>query len=355
MKDRKYFIDNLRWITVFLLFPFHTFIIYNTFGEENYIKGIGNIYLTNINVSFWPWFMPLLFILAGISSKYSLNNRKPKDYLKERFRKLFVPLFFGILIIIPEMAFFADCFHNGYDGNYFQHYKVFFTKWTDLTGYDGGFSPGHLWFILYLFIISIIVLPIIILHNKYCKKINFERINIFTLLSFFIFPLVGQLVLDINGKSIGEYFAWYLIGYFILSNDFVIEKCEKHFVKLTVIAFIGMAFILVIFNKNISVNNMVYDMIEKFYAFDAILALLGISKKHLNISNKATNYFSKISFSVYLFHLFWIVIIAYYVFKVTHEVVIQVFSILIFSIILTFVSNEVLKRFKITKIMFCLK
>jgi hypothetical protein len=69
MKDRKYFIDNLRWITVLLLFPFHTFIIYNTFGEENYIKGIGNIYLTNINASFWPWFMPLLFVLAGISSR----------------------------------------------------------------------------------------------------------------------------------------------------------------------------------------------------------------------------------------------------------------------------------------------
>jgi hypothetical protein len=355
MTDRKYFIDNLRWITVFLLFPFHTFIIYNNFGEENYIKGVNNIYLSNINVSFWPWFMPLLFILAGISSKYSLSNRNLKDYLKERFRKLFVPLFFGVLVIIPGMAFFADCFHNSYDGNYFQHYKVFFTKWTDLTGYDGGFSPGHLWFILYLFIISIITLPIIILHNKYCKEIKFERVSIFALLSFFIFPLIGRLVLDINGKSIGEYFAWYLLGYFIFSNDFIIKKCEKYFVKLTVIAFIGMVFILVIFNRNILVNNIVYDIIEKFYAFDAILALFGLSKKYLNISNKATNYFSKTSFSVYLFHLFWIVIVAYYIFKVTQEVVIQVFSILVFSIILTFISNEVLKRFKITKTMFCLK
>jgi fucose 4-O-acetylase-like acetyltransferase len=105
MHNRKYFIDNLRWITILLLLPFHTFIIYNTFGEGNYIKGNGNILLTNIIVSFWPWFMPLLFVLAGISSMYALTKRKPIDYLKERFNKLFVPLLSGILIIIPGMVF----------------------------------------------------------------------------------------------------------------------------------------------------------------------------------------------------------------------------------------------------------
>jgi surface polysaccharide O-acyltransferase-like enzyme len=354
MMQRKAFIDNLRWMTVMLLFPFHTFIIYNTFDDGNYIIGGGNVFLTNIIVSFWPWFMPLLFVLAGISSKYSLRNRKPIDYLKERFRKLFIPLLFGVLIIVPGMAYFADRFHNGYAGNYLQHYGIFFTKWTDLTGYDGGFSPGHLWFILYLFIISTIALPIIIFYNRAGKKINLEKINIIALLLFFIFPLAGQLVLDINGKSLGEYFAYYMIGYFILSDDIVIKKCEKCYLSLSAVAFAGMIIILVLFNSKIAVNDVLYETVEKFYAFSSILALLGIGKKHFNVSTKVTGYLSESSFFVYVFHLFWITAVAYVIFKFTRETAIQVFVILLFSIILTFASYKLLRRFAFMRAIFCL-
>lgn len=355
MQERKYYIDNLRWIDVILLFPFHTFIIYNTFGDGNYVTGNGNVFLSNIIVSFWPWFMPLLFVLSGISAKLSLENRKPIDYLNERLKKILIPLFFGVLLLIPIMSYFGDCFHNGYSGNYFQHYKIFFTKWTDLTGYDGGFSPGHLWFILYLWIISIFAFPIILLHRKVTKKIHFERLNIVVLLLIFIVPFIVSPVLDIGGKSIGKYFAYYMIGYCILSDDIVVEKCKNYYIFLIVIALMGMAFILTIFNGVFRVNSMLYKVIEEFYAFNSILALLGVSKKHLDKSTKAANYFSKSSFSVYLFHFPWIVIVAYFTFKFTHAILLQVFVILVFSIILTFVSNEILRRIKITKIMFCLK
>jgi len=34
-------------------------------------------------------------------------------------------------------------FHNGYTGNCFEQYILFFTKLTDLSGYNGGFTPAH--------------------------------------------------------------------------------------------------------------------------------------------------------------------------------------------------------------------
>jgi peptidoglycan/LPS O-acetylase OafA/YrhL len=299
--------------------------------------------------------MPLLFVLAGISSRYALTRRKPIEYFKERLNKLFIPLLSGILLIIPGMTYFADRFHNDYTGNYFQHYVVFFTKWTDLTGYDGGFSPGHLWFILYLLVISIIAFPLIMIYNKIGKKYNWGKINFCILGSFFIFPCIGQLILDINGKSVGEYFFWYIIGYFILSEDIIITKCKKYYLFLSIISIIGMIFILIIFNINLSVNGIIYDIVEKLYAYISILALLGISKRKFDFSNKITDYFSKSSFAVYLFHLIWITIIAFYTVKVIKNIMIQVFVILLFSIILTFITYELLKRFKVTRIMFCLK
>jgi hypothetical protein len=36
---RKHFIDNLRWICVLLLIPYHTCMIYNRFGENFYVRG----------------------------------------------------------------------------------------------------------------------------------------------------------------------------------------------------------------------------------------------------------------------------------------------------------------------------
>lgn len=177
MLDRKCYIDNIRWLTILLLFPFHVFVIYNNFDENNYIKGNGNVILSNITTSLWPWFMPILFVLAGISTVYAVQKRTTKGFIIERIKKLFVPLFFGILIICPILTYYAERYHNKYSGTYIQQYILFFTKETDLTGYTGGFTPGHLWFILYLFIISLISLPIIYFVPK---KINciVERINI---------------------------------------------------------------------------------------------------------------------------------------------------------------------------------
>lgn len=34
---RKHYIDNLRWITILLLIPYHAAMAWNVWGEPNYI------------------------------------------------------------------------------------------------------------------------------------------------------------------------------------------------------------------------------------------------------------------------------------------------------------------------------
>ena len=36
---RKHYIDNIRWLCVLLLFPFHTLRVFNA-GESFYVKGL---------------------------------------------------------------------------------------------------------------------------------------------------------------------------------------------------------------------------------------------------------------------------------------------------------------------------
>lgn len=64
---RKYFIDNIRWMSIMILFPFHTSQIWNNWGSY-YVWGGKNIILSSCVMLINPWFMPLLFVIAGIST-----------------------------------------------------------------------------------------------------------------------------------------------------------------------------------------------------------------------------------------------------------------------------------------------
>ena len=61
---------------------------WNTWGEPNHIFFEGNRVISSIIVFFSPYFMPLLFVLAGISTKYALQKRTKKEYLIERVKRL---------------------------------------------------------------------------------------------------------------------------------------------------------------------------------------------------------------------------------------------------------------------------
>ncbi|MHC1746790.1 MAG: acyltransferase family protein [Cellulosilyticaceae bacterium] len=352
---RKYFIDNLRWISILLLFPYHTCMIYNNFGENFYVKSDGIPLLTSFIQISYAWFMPLLFVIAGISSCYALNRRTPKQYIKERLLKLFIPLISGIVLLVPMQTFYAEKFHNGYRGGYFHQYILFFTKKTDLTGYTGGFTPAHLWFILYLLIISLIALPITLKYKKSNKKIPIDKLSVLTILPMFMIFLVMTLILDIGGKSLGEYFTLFMLGYILLSEDTIQVKLDKNrwslfggFVVLTVL--------------NILFQNVwhcsfgtIYDIFTRFLSWIGILAILGMGKHYLDFHNKVTNYFSKASFPIYIFHQSFIILTAYYTLKITSSIVLQVIMIIGGSFILTMLTYEIVRRISFVRFLFGIK
>ena len=147
MEKRLNYIDNLRSLTVFLLVLYHIALAYNSWGEANYIFFERVNPIASIVVFISPWFMPLMFLLAGVSASFSLKKRGTAVFIKERLKRLGIPLIVGIIFINPILSYVADKSHNGYEGNYFEHYFIYFTRFTDLTGYDGGFTLGHFWFI----------------------------------------------------------------------------------------------------------------------------------------------------------------------------------------------------------------
>lgn len=351
---RKHFIDNLRILCILLLFPFHTCMIFNSFGDPFYVFSAPVKAFSEFIVIVYPWWMTLLFTIAGISSAYALKKKSIKEYTKERVSKLLIPFMFGMVIIIPVQSYIADVFHNGYIGGYFKHYIVFFTKLTDLSGYDGGLTPGHTWFMLYLFVISMISLPIMLWYNKRDKKINGSKITIPMLLPMFIFILLMTPIIELGGKSVGEALACFLLGFFLLSIDEVQDKLVKHRILL------GASWIVLMIIRNLMYlndidNGLIWDIEQRILTWIGILAILGLGKRNLNFKNKFTQYFAPAAFPIYFFHQSVLVIVGFYVLKLTNIIFLQYVLILIMSFTLTILCYEIFRRFSVTCFMFGIK
>lgn len=351
---RRYYIDNLRWAAILLLFPFHTAMIYNDYGESFYVRGPSIPAVTAFILATYSWFMPLLFVLAGISAGLALEKRTAKEFASERFRKLLLPFVSGVLLLIPVQTYFAERFHNGYTGGYFQQYLLFFTKKTDLTGYTGGFTPGHLWFLLYLFVISLAALPIMLWYRNSSHKLHVEKLTVPVLTELFLIPLILA-PLSVGGKSVGEYFALFLLGFFVLRTECVIDRLETNRRALLaagiVLTGIGMLF----HYNNIFTRGMVADVYQRLTGWVCILAILGLAKHLFDFKTRVTAYLARGCFPIYVIHQTALITVAYCVFQVTSVPSVQIPLILLLSVVLTFAAYELFRRIPPLRFLFAIK
>lgn len=338
-EERKYFIDNLRNITILLLFPVHTFMIWNDFGSRFYIWLGENKILSTLIVLVNPWFMPLLFVLAGVSARYALLKRTEKKFIAERIKKLLIPFLFGLVFFVPFQALYARKFFDNYGGGILEHWKYFFTHLTDFSGYDGAFTPGHLWFILFLFIISLTALAVI--HfipyekvSKYVGKMPISAVFLLFVPIWFMYYLG-----NFGGYSIGKNFVLYLTGYYVLSNDEIIRRLEKCRFFLTMLFVIG-TFALAVLYYNFSYYG---DLWVNFIGWISILALFIGGKKILNCKTEFTEYFNKASYPIYILHQTILVVFAYYFVQTNNGTLVQALCICIGSFLLTVLAYHVVK------------
>ncbi len=104
---RKYYVDNIRWIVILLLVPYHAAMAWNVWGEPNYIYFESNKIISSIVVFFSPYFMPLMFFIVGISTRFALQKRTIRQYVLERAKKLLIPFIFGTVLILFLISLIA--------------------------------------------------------------------------------------------------------------------------------------------------------------------------------------------------------------------------------------------------------
>lgn len=306
---RKHYIDNIRNFTILLLFPVHTFMVWNDFGSRFYIWEGENKILSTCIVLVTPWFTPMLFVLAGISARYSGQQCTKREFIAKRRRKLLLPFLSGMILLAPPQALYARKYFDGYDGSYLGHLNYFFTHVTDFSGYDGAFSPGHLWFILYLFLISMAALPLrrLLPYEKIQTAVG--RLSVFTVLLFFLPVWVMYYIGNFGGFSIGKNFMLYLIGYYVLSHDSVTGKLEQNRKWILGLWAAGMAALAALYYR----YSYYGDLWVNAIGWVSVLALLLLGKGFFDKQTKFTVSFNRASYPIYILHQPVLVALAYYV------------------------------------------
>jgi peptidoglycan/LPS O-acetylase OafA/YrhL len=178
---RRTDLDWLRVLACYLLIPFHTAMVFNP-APFYHVRNAELSTLLMIFCGFVSlWHMPLLFLLAGWSAFASYRIRGPSSFLRERMRRLAVPLVAGCVllgpgikylelrsgldlnfhglrvtealqegfrIVIPNGLPVAPPFHEGF----WQFLPTFYVQLD-------RFTWSHLWFLAYLLTFTAIVLP----------------------------------------------------------------------------------------------------------------------------------------------------------------------------------------------------
>lgn len=353
---RRKEIDWIRNIAVMMLFLYHTAIVFDSIGDS-FIKTIDNSIICSmfIIVTF-SWYMPLLFLLAGASTKFSLEKRCSKKYMKERIKRILIPLIFGLIVLVPVQGYFARLW-RGQEVTVAGQYKYFATNVTNFQGYDGAFTPAHLWFLLFLFIISLIGVVVIKMLKTKKGEVFLSKIKTKLLSKHIIFwassvLLLAEIIPRIGGKSLSVNLILFLMGYIIYNDEDYLNAIDKNKHKFLIgsVCVSPLAIILYYATLGLDIGFsaiVVQLIVGNLIMITTIVAIIGYGRKYLNKGGKILTYLNKACLPVYIMHQTILIAVAYFIAALDMRVYFRFGIIVIVTAIFTFAIYEILRRTKL--------
>ena len=362
MQERRFDIDWLRVILILSVFVFHIGMFFN--GYSYHLKNNIKVTALNLPMSFLHcWRMPMLFFISGVGTFFALGKRGTWKYVAERHRRLFIPLIFGILILVAPQVYLERAAHYK---NYFHFYPHFFEGAYP----KGNFSWHHLWFILYLFLYSMLALPIF----NYMKSKKSEKIYLFLekLLSkkggfgFLFIPIfISQLILLpffpeethalYNDWAFFTYnFIYFIYGFVLLSNK-KLTQCifqQRHLnlilgIFAALFMFIGIGFFSTSFSREIA-----WKLSSYLLAWFLPLSFLGYAQKYLNRDNKLRKYANEAIYPVYLLHQPVILFFGFYLKDLTMNVGLKALILTGLSVVSVLLIYLVIRKINLLRFIF---
>jgi glucan biosynthesis protein C len=359
-------------MAVFLLFFFHAACIFHPWSDF-YIKNdqlsplIAYVFVWTVG----HWHMSLFFILAGASIYFALQKRSGIEYIKERVKRLFIPLIFGTLVLIPPLSYLGLLNHSDYSQSFIAWLPSFFHLQTaDLNGFFlGGLTVGHLWFIFHLLVYSLIALPLFLYFNRESGRRWIKRIASILMkpaVLFLLFPallvLISKFPWVLGGNPL-FYITFFILGFILISDQCLMDKIDRHRLILLLLGVVPLAGLIAMSATNSWPSHIpewadgIMDAYRNgFVPWFFILALLAYGRRFLNFTNRFLKYFAEGAYPIYILHQTILVAIGFFVVQWSLGAGAKYAIIVALSFAGTFLAYDILvRRTNITRFLFGMK
>jgi surface polysaccharide O-acyltransferase-like enzyme len=164
--ERRPELDAIRALVVVGLVFFHSGLVFDT-RDDFYVKNAETTDATTIVAGFGVvWAMPMLFLIAGLGSWYSLRRRGAGGFAVERLLRLGVPLVFATLALLPVAPWFRLRADPASHESYLEFLPRFLDIRLDLSEFlfilqGEHFESGHLWFVVMLLAYALLLAPLV--------------------------------------------------------------------------------------------------------------------------------------------------------------------------------------------------
>lgn len=373
--ERRYDIDWLRFLAMCAIFLFHCARFFDDGGwhVKNAQANFGMTVFVNVIAQ---WIMPVFFILSGISTYYGLGTKQQNgSYLWERFKRLIIPLIFGIFAMIPLQVYYERVSHLEFSGTIFDFYPHYFDGFYAFGG-NFAWMGLHLWYLLFLFIFTLLNLPLFL----FLKKHGGQRLiagvadllakpgAIFllfipvTVLDFGLMPNTPMGIRDMGGWNLFTYLLLYIYGYIFAGDIRFKETIQAHRQAALVLGIItlGILYYWLVYiggpHAGYDLNHLILTAMRCLNSWCFLIALLGYGSKYLAFNNNLLKYTSQLILPFYILHQTVIITIGFYIVQWDMSIASKYLAISISSLTVIMLFYEFLiKRVNILRFLFGMK
>ncbi|MVT08028.1 acyltransferase family protein [Chitinophaga tropicalis] len=375
--QRQPYLDWLRIIAIIGVLVLHAAMPFAT-GEGWHIR---NKETSNVLLELVHWLhmfrMPLLFFISGAISYCMLQNRTGAGFIGLRFTRLFIPLLFGMLVIVPPQVY-LERVTNGYKGNFWQFYAHMFT-----TGPypKGDISWHHLWFILYLLIYDIICTPFFTYMVSPASEQLRKRLQwlgqgkrIFLLVTPAVIIYTSMVIqFPETNALVGDwcfllYWLSFLVpGFICMAVPGLMDSLERNRRFSLQLAFISLVLVNyvrwndiepwdILANWKTDARTYMYLAARALCGWTWVLAAIGYGKRYLDRKHRVLDYLNQAVYPFYILHQTVIVILAFYVVQVPETVGMKyIFIFLVTFMISMGIYHLFIRPFTVARFLFGMK
>jgi len=335
-------LDWLRVILVFAVFLHHVGMPFNGDGWVIMNKDSSKA-LDDFMVYFEQFRLPTLFMIAGVGAHLLLNKKRPFAFALDKVKRLLIPLLVGILLIIPPQNYFKN--PSEFD-SLFQAFPQLMLK----------FDSMHLWFIEYLFVFSLLAIPLHFMLKSKGGQRFVQAISVLTqkwwgLLSFGVGLAVLRTSLKIpfpsddkaieNLSSSTFYLFFFIMGMALAQKPEIWSRLGQrwrlHTIALVILTGIFYFYYFIDFSAYGSTQTLwsIWWALCSLLAWTASLSFMGLAQKFLTHTPAWLMKANTLIYPFYILHQTVIVICAFYIVQWPAGIGLKLMALLVSSFVIT--------------------